>query len=288
MPQMQIRNADSLNSDLGLNSLPNGFVSLPIYTFVNPTTEDDISYDGCPFAIETTDLRYPDNGLYIDYWWIADFSRDPLAKALGVDQQVMDDADFLGCYHYQDAYVAREFEGLPMHSDDAFTPNSYYEMRTLQKIELVNMFDRESRMLTFSRLMRKPIAEMQNRVDNLLGLDSGKESKLRYAIYSAHDDQISNMMEWMHPNNVALDYIIYASQIVFELTYNTGCLAQETPSEDCFNVAVINNGKHLGFDLCADSAKSDGTGCSFKDFKKQFESIWYDGVNKDNLDEACF
>lgn len=151
------------------------------------------------------------------------------------------------------------------------------------------MFDRESRMLTFSRLMRKPIAEMQNRVDSMLGLDSGKESNLRYAVYSAHDDQISNMMEWMHPNNVALDYIIYASQIVFELKYDEECLEDDTTaSEDCFDIAIINNGRHLGFDLCADSAQADGTGCSFKDFKKQFESIWYDGAHKDDLDEACF
>jgi len=52
----------------------------------------------------------------------------------------MDAADFLGVYHYQDAYVAREYEGLPMEVDDAFNTNTYLEMRMTQKIELTYMF----------------------------------------------------------------------------------------------------------------------------------------------------
>lgn len=128
-------------------------------------------------------------------------------------------------YDYSDAYVAMEFEGLPFVQDNTFDKNSYYEMRTMQKIELVGMFTMDTRRLAFSRVLRKPLIAMQTRVDELLGLTNGVSSQLRYAIYSGHDDQISNMMEWLHPNNYAMDYVLYASQVVFELKYDDVCLA---------------------------------------------------------------
>jgi hypothetical protein len=48
-------------------------------------------------------------------------------------------AEFNDVYQYSDAYVAREFEGIPF-AADTFDDNSYLEMRTLQKIELDYMF----------------------------------------------------------------------------------------------------------------------------------------------------
>ena len=43
---------------------------------------------------------------------------------------------------------------------------------------------------------------MQNRVNELLG-KSFTETDLRYIIYSAHDDNIANMFEWLHPTNLS-------------------------------------------------------------------------------------
>lgn len=50
MPKMKIKNADTLNEELGANALPNGFVSVPIYTFVDKSVYDDVSYSGCGYA----------------------------------------------------------------------------------------------------------------------------------------------------------------------------------------------------------------------------------------------
>lgn len=83
--------------------------------------------------------------------------RDPLAESLGVDYAVMDACSFYQVYDYSDAYVAMEFEGIPFAVENAFDANSYYEMRTMQKIELVGMFTRDTRRLAFSRVMRKPL-----------------------------------------------------------------------------------------------------------------------------------
>lgn len=56
-----------------------------------------------------------------------------------VDPATMAAAEFNDVYQYSDAYVAREFEGIPF-AADTFDDNSYLEMRTLQKIELDYMF----------------------------------------------------------------------------------------------------------------------------------------------------
>lgn len=281
LPKMSVRDATTINAALGASPLPNGFVSVPIITFVDQNVVDDCSYSGCAYANnEVTSKRYT-NSNYNDYWWLANFVRDPLAESLGVDFKVMDESSFYEVYDYSDAYVAMEFEGIPFVVANAFDANSYYEMRTMQKIELVGMFTRETRRLAFSRVMRKPLVSMQNRVNELLGLDF-VATPLRYAIYSGHDDQISNMMEWLHPNNVAMDYVLYASQVVFELKFDATCI-QTTATEECFSVAVIWNGNDLAFDACQPHALDKRTGCTYKDFKTLMAGIWYDGENASDL-----
>lgn len=121
---------------------------------------------------------------------------------------------------------------------------------------------------------------MQNRVDELLGKEVA-ESQLRYVVYSAHDDQISNMVEWMHPKNFEFDFVIYASQIAFELKYDSDCLAQKA-SEKCFEVGFRVNGEEIGFEQCLQRE-----GCSYPNFKKLMQDIWYDGKYSPDLDQAC-
>jgi hypothetical protein len=49
------------------------------------------------------------------------------------------------------------------------------------------MYTKETRRLAFSKLMRKPLAAINSRVEQLLGQTS-EISPLRYMIYSGHDD----------------------------------------------------------------------------------------------------
>jgi len=125
---------------------------------------DDLA--GCKYANDVNaNLRY-DNANYIDYWYIADFTREALADALNVDKVEMANKTFYQVYDLSDAYVAIEFEGIPI--SNTFTDNSYLEMRNMQKIELVNMFTRETRRLAYSRILNEPMRQMQQKVDELL------------------------------------------------------------------------------------------------------------------------
>lgn len=71
-------------------------------------------------------------------------------------------------------------------------------------------------------------------------------------IYSAHDDNIANMMLWLHPRIIEMDFIVYASQVVFELKYDTECL-NSTKDETCFRVGVRWNGNELALNGCKNS-----------------------------------
>ena len=167
MPPISIRNAASINNDLGFSALPFGFVSVPITTYMNTDWNDDISSGACSFVTLTKSGRDGDNDLYCDFWYVADFARTPLADALGIDYDTMAEADFNDVYNYADAYVSREFEGLSF-IKDSFTPNSDLQMRNLQKIDLDYVQTYDTRALAYSKMMNKPLAEMQKRADCLL------------------------------------------------------------------------------------------------------------------------
>lgn len=157
----------------------------------------------------------------------------------------MDAKTFEEVYDCTDVYVTRTFEGIQVVDNTTFNDNTYLEMRSLQKIDLTYMFSKSARRLAFSKLMRKPMEQIQDRVDELLGKDGSISSPLRYAIYSAHDDQISNMMEWLSPINAVQNYVLYAAQVVFELKYDSECLESSDKSEDCFFVNTLWNGIDL-------------------------------------------
>lgn len=91
------------------------------------------------------------------------------------------------------------------------------------------------------------------------------------------------MMVWLHSSNAQMDYVLYASQVVFELIFNQECVDSTESSEACFRVDVRWNGKDLAFEKCAGSADQNGTGCSYTDFKTLMKSLWYDG----DLKEDC-
>lgn len=71
-----------------------------------------------------------------------------------------------------------------------------------QRFWLTEKFGQQGRDLMLSRMLRKPIKEMQTHIDDILALKEGTKessemSKLKFMVYSAHDDQIDNSMVWL-------------------------------------------------------------------------------------------
>ena len=77
--------------------------------------------------------------------------------------------------------------------------------------------------------MTSPLQKIQQRVNELLGLVS--DTGLRYLLNSGHDDQIANLLWWLSPVDYEFTDVPYASQVLFELYYDTDCLANGSKDE---------------------------------------------------------
>ena len=104
-------------------------------------------------------------------------------------------------------------------------------------------------------------------------------------IYSAHDMQVDNMMVFLTQNKTSIEYIPYASQVIFELKYDEECV-KSTKDEKCFGVAINFNGEAWTFPGCTGDGVNS-TGCKYDEFKEYISSIWYSGPHADDLDAAC-
>lgn len=65
LPPINIRNVVSINSDLGLNPLPNGFVSIPVYNYKEATNNDDINWTGCDYVNKVDGYTWQADSTYL-------------------------------------------------------------------------------------------------------------------------------------------------------------------------------------------------------------------------------
>jgi hypothetical protein len=49
---------------------------------MNPTTADDVSYNGCKYVAETVTALRADNPVYANYTYLMDDTRQPVSDAL--------------------------------------------------------------------------------------------------------------------------------------------------------------------------------------------------------------
>jgi len=119
-----------------------------------------------------------------------------------------------------DTTVALDFEGEPEHSN-YFSDDQWELTNELQKIWLSEDYNKDATDLMASRMLRKPLS-----------------NALKFVIYSAHDTQVVNMMNFLKKD---YDFIPYASTVVFEVKYSADCLAKGGQDE-CFGVSVSFNG----------------------------------------------
>jgi hypothetical protein len=64
--------------------------------------------------------------------------------------------------------------------------------------------------------MQRPIQVMTYKINQLLNPGSSvddKMEKVKYMIYSAHDDQIINTMIWLQPSNYEMKFAPFAANV---------------------------------------------------------------------------
>jgi len=135
---------------------------------------------------------------------------------------------------------------------------------------------------------------MQNKVNDIVSIYQGAvkvedTNKLKYMIYSAHDDQIDSNMVWLTQSKASFDDIPYASQFIYELKYSESCFPTAERIQDCFGVSIAFNGTPLKLNTCnGDGFSENGTGCTWIEFWEYMNSIFYPSLNSEDLDTACY
>jgi len=110
--------------------------------------------------------------------------------------------------------------------------------------------------------MRKPLEVMEGRVAALAKGEQDAEA-LKFMIYSAHDDQIDNMMVFLTGTYDSFDFVHYASTVIFELTVSESCMvANPDDAESCFHVSTKHDGVALEFEGCT----GPNTTCTWPQF----------------------
>lgn len=84
---MNVRNATYINNQLNLDPLPNGFVSIPIYSFTEKTIDDDIAYSGCSYTNAVDSARFPNDATYTSVDYLLNDLRVPVSTAFGLSAE---------------------------------------------------------------------------------------------------------------------------------------------------------------------------------------------------------
>jgi hypothetical protein len=84
-------------------------------------------------------------------------------------------------------------------------------------------FSSFARDLWLTKQFKKPLAAMKQRVHELTSNITDPDT-LRYFLYSAHDVQVANVLQWLEPVDYKFIDVPYVSNFHFELLYNESCL----------------------------------------------------------------
>lgn len=84
MPPMKIRDAKSINIELGKSPLPNGFVSIPIFSHQESTILDDIEMSGCSYISAVDGYRFPADSTYDSVDYLLEDLRSPISQAFNL------------------------------------------------------------------------------------------------------------------------------------------------------------------------------------------------------------
>lgn len=245
MPPMHIRNAEAINSDLGRDPLPSGFVSVPVYSFEEPSMVDDISLESCEYVNLVDGYRYPANDTYTDYWYLCEDLKPAFQIAFDLPDLYVQEMSFIDCYNWADVVISREFEGVPLNY--TYTEQELVEMnQTTQAVLTLPMADP---VLARNMYVSKGLRAFLDSSEYIIFNNTPSESlpydveRIKYVIYSAHDWTVAQYLLFLDAPSSNFTEIPFAALLVFELHSSENCT-----DSSCFWVEVNYEGVPQSFD----------------------------------------
>jgi hypothetical protein len=294
-PRFGIRNFDKMTEELGRDALIHGFFPLAVFNHQDKTPEMKINYEGCGQLNDSYNYYVSDPSTFSAQNAIFDgVLFEPVRQAMNYTEAQMDEMraafrqilnqpeaqpetlDYLIIYFLADAIVARQFEGLDVGYD--FSHKEQFLVDNAQKWPVFRVFDEQTRNLFMSRIFQQPLKQMDNIINHILAGEDYDGPK--YILYSAHDTQLGNLVDWFNPDNLRINTIPFASSLFFELHYNEDCIYAD---KSCFFIKVFYNNKPISIQSCLDEMSEDGTDCNYLSLRSHFDEV----MSKGNLNEAC-
>lgn len=188
-----------------------------------------------------------------------------------------------------DELVCEKFEGAPSRYN--FTEFEWQMVVLSNKPVLIKTFDDKARKLMDTRLMRFPLSTLSARLSSLIS-GTEKNTDMRYVLYSAHDTQIANLLEFFSFDDFHYTAVPFTSQFYLEVYANEDCMNQHASDEQaiyssCVRVHMTFQGQQLKVKTCLESNKQRGVeseDCFYSDFLEHMHSISQEG----DLDALCY
>jgi len=138
-----------------------------------------------------------DDAVFENYMWMKTGTREPIKAMYDLTDDYIDGLNYHHYWRLTDTAVCLAFEGYP-EQETYFSDDQWELTHEFQKVYLTERFSKDASNLEVSRILRKPISVMEKKVASLLSNeDHVTASSLKYLIYSAHDDQVTNMLNFL-------------------------------------------------------------------------------------------
>ena len=123
--------------------LIDGYVPIPVFTYLSKTEADDINYFGCPYVNDIDSYYFPRNDTYSEASdYILPVVRDPIAVAYNISDDKKWTMSFIEYYALSDRLLAENMEGDPRRYN--FNEEEWYMVRTIQLETLMLAFSLDS------------------------------------------------------------------------------------------------------------------------------------------------
>ena len=129
-PPFKVRDFDKINDDLAYAALPFNFTVFPLTTYMNKDINDDCSYNGCRYAIETDAARWDNKEVFKPFTNISEAAKPGTQAYLNLTDAEINAADFGKMNEYTDVARALEYEGV--NGTNAFTNETLRDALRLQ------------------------------------------------------------------------------------------------------------------------------------------------------------
>jgi hypothetical protein len=159
---------------------------IPVYNWLGEQSfYDDLVYGGCPYVGSYDAAHWNDNATFANVSaYLLPVLREPLCRAFGENPDNSWADTYPDFYDKADILVAENFEGNPPRR--RFTQEQWYAIRAMNRYMVETPMDEKGRTLFMTRLLKKPMAAMFTRFEEIANGQVSPGS-LRYILHSAHD-----------------------------------------------------------------------------------------------------